>query len=85
MNPVIRDTIRKCEGGIRKEEVVRFAQSPCEMLEVLPPSRMILHSSFFILHFQALHDVTPNVVAIAVIIERMSCKISFQVSFFMII
>ena len=60
MNPVIRDTIRKCEGGIRKEEVVRFAQSPCEMLEVLPPSRMILHcfslrpatvgSLFFILH-----------------------------------
>ena len=29
-----------------------------------------------------MHDVTPNVVAIAVIIERMSCKISFQVSFF---
>ena len=22
MNPVIRDTIRKCEGGIKKEEVV---------------------------------------------------------------
>ena len=38
-----------------------------------PPSYIIL---------QNLHDVTPNVVAIAVIIERMSCKISFQVSFF---
>ena len=57
----------------------------------LPPSTLILqtlntarsaqlpNSSF---RLQNLYDVTPNVVAIAVIIERMSCKISFQVSFF---
>ena len=32
-----------------------------------------------------MHEVTPSVVAIAVMIERMSCKISFQVSFFMMI
>ena len=32
-----------------------------------------------------IHEVTPSVVAIAVMIERMSCKISFQVSFFMMI
>ena len=43
-------------------------------------SAQLLNSSF---RLQNLYDVTPNVVAIAVIIERMSCKISFQVSFFM--
>ena len=32
-----------------------------------------------------IHDVTPNVVAIAVIIDKMICKISFQVSFFMVV
>ena len=32
-----------------------------------------------------MHDVTPNVVPTAVRIDNRSCKINFQVSFFMMI
>ena len=59
---------------------ILFLYSVAEVFSVTVSILEIVASSAIIL--QNLHDVTPNVVAIAVIIERMSCKISFQVSFF---
>ena len=42
MNPVIRDTIRKCEGGIKKDEVVAIGE--CDVLK------------FEVHHTSALHN-----------------------------
>ena len=66
--------------------IARSAQLPPStlILQTFNTARnsLLLNSSF---RLQNLYDVTPNVVAIAVMIERMGCKIGFQVSFFIVV